>query len=72
MAQPWFSDWMAGPLSEPKLMPDTFTTDDGRNASCRLRAAPSTLAHGSGRAGSGCMVSSGAPVNGKAACLTMT
>ncbi len=37
---------MALPDNEPKLMAEMLTTDCGRNASRRLRAAPRTLAHG--------------------------
>jgi hypothetical protein len=37
---------MAAPLSAPKLIPEMLTTDAGRKASRRPRAAPSTLAHG--------------------------
>ncbi len=70
-AQPLLSASMACPLSEPKLMPDTFTTDEGRNAFARPPGPPSTLAHGSGRAGSGCMGSSGGPATGKVTCLTI-
>ena len=39
---------MAAALSEPKLIPETLTTELGRNAWARPRAPPSTLAHGSG------------------------
>ena len=35
------------PESEPKLMPEMFTTDSGRNACRRPRAPPSTFAAGS-------------------------
>ena len=71
MAQPLFSATMALPLSEPKLMADTFTIDDGRNAAARPAGPPSTLAHGSGRFGSGCMGSSGGPATGNVTCLTI-
>src|SRR4051794_41918143 len=33
--------------SAPKLIPEMLTTESGRNACCRPRAAPSTFAHGS-------------------------
>ena len=36
----------AGPDSEPKLIAEKFTTESGRNAPARPRAAPTTLAHG--------------------------
>ena len=53
---------MALPQSEPKLMAEMLTTDVGPERRGRGRAAPpSTLAHGSGRAGSGCIGSSGGP-----------
>lgn len=35
------------PDRDPKLMPDTLTTDSGRNECFRPRAAPSTFAEGS-------------------------
>ena len=37
---------MALPDSNPKLMAEMLTTDFGRNAPGRPRAAPITLAHG--------------------------
>jgi hypothetical protein len=42
-----FSAATALPDSDPKLIPEMFTTESGRNAHLRPRAAPSTLAHGS-------------------------
>lgn len=45
-AAPLFSAATALPESDPKLIPEMFTTDSGRNARLRPRAAPSTLAHG--------------------------
>ena len=38
---------IALPDSEPKLIPETFTTDSGRNACRRPRGPPSTFADGS-------------------------
>ena len=46
MGMPTYATEVAGALSDPKLMPDTLTTDAGRNAFGRCRAAPRTLAHG--------------------------
>ena len=40
--------WIALPDNDPKLMPEMFTTDAGRNALARPRAAPITLAQGIG------------------------
>jgi hypothetical protein len=37
----------ARPDSDPKLIPEMFTTESGRKACRRRRAAPSTFAHGS-------------------------
>jgi hypothetical protein len=45
-AAPRLSASTAAPDSEPKLIAEMFTTDAGRNASRRPRAAPSTFAHG--------------------------
>ena len=45
-AAPRLSASTAGPDSEPKLIAEKFTTESGRNAPGRPRAAPSTLAHG--------------------------
>jgi hypothetical protein len=42
-----FSAATALPESDPKLIPEMFTTESGRKACRRPRAAPSTLAHGS-------------------------
>ncbi len=42
-----FSAVTALPDSAPKLIPEMFTTESGRNACRRPRAAPSTFAHGS-------------------------
>ncbi len=36
----------AGPDSEPKLIPEMFTTESGRNAPRRPRGPPNTLAPG--------------------------
>ena len=44
MAAPLFSAVIAAPLSDPKLIAETFTSDGGRNAFARPRAPPSTLA----------------------------
>ena len=43
---PRLSASTALPDSDPKLIAEMFTTDFGRNAPGRSRAAPSTLAHG--------------------------
>jgi hypothetical protein len=62
---------MAAPLSDPKLMAEMFTMESGRNARARPRAPPSTLAAGSGRAGSGRWGSPAGAATGKAACFTI-
>ena len=59
------------PAERAEAHPDTFTTDDGRNACARPRGPPSTLAHGSGRAGSGASARRGGPATGKVTCLTI-
>ena len=46
-AAPRLSASTALPDSEPKLIPEMLTTESGRNARRRRRAAPSTFAHGS-------------------------
>ena len=46
-AAPLLSASMALPDSEPKLMPEMLTTEEGRKACGRPRAAPITLAQGS-------------------------
>ncbi|TWH69805.1 hypothetical protein JD77_04819 [Micromonospora olivasterospora] len=46
-AAPRLSASTAFPEREPKLMPEMLTTDSGRKARTRPRAAPSTFAHGS-------------------------
>ncbi len=46
MAAPLLSDSTALPDSEPKLIPEMLTTDPGRKACRRPRAAPITLALG--------------------------
>ena len=51
---PRLSASTALPDSEPKLMPEMLTTDAGRTAWARPRAAPSTLAIGSGTPSSAC------------------
>ncbi len=45
-AAPRLSASTAPPDSEPKLVAEMLTTDGGRNADVRPRAAPSTLAQG--------------------------
>ena len=47
MAAPRLSASIALPDSDPKLIAEMLTTDLGRNASRRSRAAPITLAQGS-------------------------
>jgi hypothetical protein len=37
---------MAAPDSAPKLIPEMFTIEFGRNALARLRGPPSIFAHG--------------------------
>ena len=46
IAAPLLSDSIALPDSEPKLMPEMLTTEPGRKACVRPRAAPITLAQG--------------------------
>ena len=46
IAAPRLSASIALPDSEPKLIPEMLTTEAGRNACRRPRAAPSTLALG--------------------------
>jgi len=44
MAAPLLSAVMAAPLSDPKLIAETLTNDEGRKALARRRAPPSTFA----------------------------
>jgi hypothetical protein len=67
-----FSAVIAAALRDPKLIADRLTRDDGRKARRRARAPPSTLAAGSGMAGSGDEAASGDAGSGKVACFTMT
>jgi len=54
----------------PKLMPEMFTSDDGRNAPAR-RTPPTTLAHGTGKLHSGPAGSAGFGSSGNAARTTI-
>ena len=53
MAAPLLSAVMAAPASDPKLIPEMLTSDDGRNALARCRAAAQHLGRrqGHGRIG---------------------
>ena len=57
--------------SAPKLMPEMLTTESGRNACRRPRAAPSTFAHGS-RACSPLCLPVGATAGPNVRCLMIT
>jgi hypothetical protein len=52
ISAPRFNASTAGPLSDPKLMPETLTTDAGRNAFGLRRKDPSVFAHGIRKCGS--------------------
>ncbi len=63
-AAPRLSASMAFAESDPKLMPEMLTTDCGRKARARPRAAPTTFAAGSGTPSSACRaVDAAGPAN---------
>ena len=68
MAAPRLSASTALPESEPKLMPEMLTTEAGRIASLRPRAAPTTFAMGNGTLSPACRPVS-APGPAKVRCL---
>ena len=67
-AAPRFNASMALPERAPKLIPETLTTDSGRNASRRPRGPPSTLAEGRVASSWACEAV-GAPGPAKVRCL---
>ena len=69
MAAPLLSAVMAAPPSDPKLIPEMLTNDEGRKAFSRPCAPPSTFAAGKGTAGSGWLGSPSGAGAGNAACL---
>ena len=71
MAAPLLSAVTAAADSDPKLIPETLTSDEGRKALGLPRAPPSTLAAGKGTAGSGWLGSPSGAGAGNAACLMM-
>ena len=68
MAAPWFRASIAFADSAPKLIPDTLTTDAGRNACRRPRGPPITLADGTTASSCACDAV-GAPGPVKVRCL---
>ena len=61
---------MALPDRDPKLMPEMLTTDPGRKAWVRPRAAPITFAHGTATSSWACGIVA-APCPVKVRCLMM-
>ena len=70
-AAPRLSASTALPDSDPKLIPEMLTTESGRKACRRPRAAPSTLAHGSQASCAGARVR-GRHRAAERPCLTIT